>query len=127
MVTAAAAVAATVGFVLPANATSFNGACEGGEVCLWYNSNYGGPVFDDYNDLGNYSGWYFVNSSYGLNDNSASSANYDGTNHCYAYMHAGGGQPSIVMLPYGQAWGGSSWAYSDLGWADNQLSSHYFR
>jgi hypothetical protein len=124
---AAGVVAAGVGLAAPAHATSFNGVCETGEVCLWVDSNYGGPVFDDYNSLGYYPGNYFVNSSIGLNDNASSSANYDASNYCRMYVNAYGGGANVLMQKYGVYVNSSNaWYYSSFGWFNDQASSHYF-
>ncbi len=118
---------AGVAFGAPAHATSFNGVCETGEVCLWVDSSFNGPVFDDYNSLAFYPGHYFVNSNIGLNDNASSSAKYDASNYCRMYVDAYGGGANVLMQKYGVIISGSNgWYYGTFGWFNDQASSHYF-
>ncbi|WP_192580224.1 peptidase inhibitor family I36 protein [Micromonospora sp. ALFpr18c] len=68
--TATSLVAAT-----PALATSHNGSCETGEVCLYNNSSYSGDHDDNYDNDANYQGNTYYNSSTSLNDTVSSAEN----------------------------------------------------
>jgi hypothetical protein len=115
-----------VGVATPASAGNGDGVIEYGEFVLWRDSNYGNPLYDSNGNLANYSGYYFVNSVTGLNDNASSIANYHQTRSLRTYYHANYTYPYISVLPYGQASGGVSWAYYALGSYNDQLSSHLF-
>jgi len=114
----------TVAVATPASAASGNGVIESGEFVLWLHSNYSGPLRDEYGSVGNYAGYYFINSTMPLNDEASSIANYDSSYSLRTYYHANYTYPYISVLPYGQASGGSSWAYYSLGSFNDELSSH---
>ncbi|GAA4695314.1 peptidase inhibitor family I36 protein [Phytohabitans rumicis] len=115
---------ATMATAAPASAASRNGVIESGEFVLWLHSNYTGALFDDYGNEDNYSGHYFINSTAGLNDNASSIANYDSGYSLRTYYHSNYTYPYISVLPYGQASGGTSYAYYSLGSFNDELSSH---
>ncbi|GFJ91209.1 hypothetical protein [Phytohabitans rumicis] len=69
-------------------------------------------------------GHYFINSTAGLNDNASSIANYDSGYSLRTYYHSNYTYPYISVLPYGQASGGTSYAYYSLGSFNDELSSH---
>lgn len=110
----------------PASAASGDGVINWGEFVLWRDSNYSGPLYDAYNNIYNYSGYYFVNSVTQLNDRASSIANYDQTYSVRTYVNAGYAGSYISVLPYGQASGSVSYAYYSLGSFNDQLSSHQF-
>lgn len=76
LVAAAIAAVAVAGIGGPAQARSYDGFCESGEVCLYWGGNYYGGVADFVNDIYNYKSFRFKGSGAGvgqsLNDNSAS-------------------------------------------------------
>jgi hypothetical protein len=63
--------------------TSYNGRCEVGEVCLYYNSNCQGSFADFGGWVDNFSGYVFLSSGAGKDDpvknNAASARNLDTT------------------------------------------------
>src|SRR5512139_2440341 len=120
------AAASVFGAAAPASAASGDGVINYGEFVLWQHSNYGGALFDRDTYLANYSGYFFINSTVGLNDNASSIANYHQTRNLRTYYHANYTYPYIACLPYGQASGGTSYAYSSLGSFNDELSSHQF-
>jgi hypothetical protein len=67
-----AALAIGVAFAAPAQAANFDGNCQGGEVCLYDSINFNPAMADFYNNVSNYGGWHYWNSSVWL-DNSVSS------------------------------------------------------
>jgi hypothetical protein len=76
MVVAAIAAVTVAGLGGPAQARSYDGLCESGEVCLYWGYDYYGGVADFYNDIYNYKSFRFKGSGPGagssLNDNAAS-------------------------------------------------------
>lgn len=49
--------------ISPASAASFNGNCEGGEVCVYNSPGYGGSMADFYDNVSNYNNWHYYNSA----------------------------------------------------------------
>jgi hypothetical protein len=76
LIVAALAAVAVLGLGGPAQARSYDGLCESGEVCLYWGYDYQGGVADFYNDIYNYKSFRFKGSGPGagssLNDNAAS-------------------------------------------------------
>jgi hypothetical protein len=121
LVTAIAALAvASLGG--PAQATSYNGKCESGEVCLYWGGNYYGGVADFYNDIYNYKPFVFKGPSPGaghpLNDNSMSARNKARFSNAILCVDAYFAGKCMEMDPGD--------AYPDLGSYNNELSSHFW-
>lgn len=123
-VAAGLAAASVFGVAAPASAGSGDGVINYGEFVLWKDSNYSSSLFDRDSALSNYSGYYFINSGTGLNDNASSIANYHQTRGLRTYQHANYTYPYISVLAYGQASGNVSYAYYSLGSFNDNLSSH---
>lgn len=115
----------------PAHA-DLDGTCNKDDVCLYWLTNYGKPIRDEWGINDNYAGDYFINSNKPLNDNTESATNFDAGNRAVIYQHAYRGEPSVKLRRYGYCPGGQDNVYADcyakrdLGWAKNQLSSHYW-
>ena len=106
----------------PAQATSYNGKCESGEVCLYWGGAYYGGVADFYNDIWNYKSFVFKGPSPGaghpLNDNSRSAKNKARWSKAVLCVDSNFGGKCMEMDPGD--------AYPDLGPFNNELSSHFF-
>ncbi len=70
-----------------ASAAGKDGVCQSGELCLYYNSNYGGRIFDLYVNDSNFSGDVFPGTTTSANNNTASYFNAD-TYTWYVYTGA---------------------------------------
>jgi hypothetical protein len=62
LIVAALAAVAVLGLGGPAQARSYDGLCESGEVCLYWGYDYQGGVADFYNDIYNYKSFRFKGS-----------------------------------------------------------------
>jgi hypothetical protein len=87
-VLAGAAGAAAVVSSSPASAATFDGSCGSGEVCVYYFQDLTGAMADFYDDIADYSGWHFWNSSLWLNDNVMSARNKAGWHTVLLYRDA---------------------------------------
>jgi Peptidase inhibitor family I36 len=129
---AALAVAAgflgVIGMAGPAFAGPGNGTPEAGEVVLWKNTGFTGPLRDFDNNEASYpndlSAPFIGDSSTKVNDNASSIANYDATHYVRAYVDYNYQGAYLQLLPYGVTSGGLSYAYSSLGAFNESLSSH---
>lgn len=122
----AGAIGSLIGLTAPASATSGNGVIETGEFVVWKDSGFNAQLYDAFLSVSNYSGRTFVNSTTGLNDNASSIANYDNNLSVRTHIDANQSGAYISVLPFGQASGSISWAYSGLGGFNDRLSSHEF-
>lgn len=101
-----------------ASAAGKNGVCETGELCLFYNSNYGGRIFDLYYSDGDFRGDVFPGSTTSANNNTASYWNND---HLTWDVYTGANRSgSRGYLPPGH-YGNFSSIYK------NTVSSAYYR
>jgi hypothetical protein len=105
-----AAMMGAVAFAAPAYAGSYDGSCEstnGGEVCLYHYSNYGGAVYDTLYSKTSYSGSTFYNTVIPVDNGVASVLNKDpdtavklftGTNYTgnVETVAAGGGKANLT-------------------------------
>ena len=111
---------ATLGVAGPASASSFNGLCETGEVCLFWGSNYYGSLADFSNNILNYKSFYFKSSGSGqgqtLNDNSESAKNHGRVEGVQLFVDSYYRGDWIAMAPGDQ--------FPDFGPYDNKFSSH---
>ncbi|MEV6051517.1 peptidase inhibitor family I36 protein [Streptomyces sp. NPDC052107] len=102
-------------------AGSYNGSCEssnGGEVCLYYNANYSGAVYDTLYSKPDYTGTYYgTNTSI---DNSVSSSwNRDPDTTVWFFTYSNYTGFSLGLS------GGGKQNWGSLG-EDNTWSSHCF-
>lgn len=68
---------------------------------------------------------YYFNSSNKINDSVSSMSNFSSTQVVRAYKHVGYGGPYVYFRKYPErASPTSSYTYSTLGWANDELSSH---
>jgi hypothetical protein len=98
-------------------ATHKNGVCESGELCLYYLTDYRGPVFDLYVSDNDFSNDYFPGTSTRANDNTESVWNRD-TYTWYVYVHANRGGSRGTLSP--GSYGNFTTTYK------NQVSSAYY-
>lgn len=79
LVAAAFSAASIAGFAAtPAGAGEYNGVCESGEFCLWYNPNFSNGIFDMYySDSNLHDNRFIGNSGQIVGNNSASAWNND--------------------------------------------------
>jgi hypothetical protein len=127
----AAGALAVTGIAAPAYAgTPGDGTPNPGEVVVWRDANFTGPLWDFSNQQAQY-----PNDTTGtikfagtpatkVNDNASSIANYDATNYVRAYVDYDYNGASLQMLPYGVVQTSLSYSYSGLGTFDDNLSSH---
>lgn len=106
-----------------------DGTINVGEVVLWKNTNFSGPLYDAPNALTSYpegaTPLTFVGDTTKVNDNVSSIANYDAANYVRAYVDYGPSGAFIQLLPYGVVSGTQSYAYSSLNATFNDnLSAH---
>jgi hypothetical protein len=102
-----------------------NGVWEEGEFALWKHAGYQRPIYDTVSEsLETYRDRYFVNTDQRLNDEASSTANGKRNTALRAFRHAGFDGPSIYHRRYPSCPGPGCYAYGDLGWANDQLSSH---
>ena len=123
----AAGFAGAIGIAGPAFAAP-NGSPNAGEVVLWRDTGFTGPLYDFDNDETCYPNDTTV-AFYGdlatkVNDNASSIANYDAANYVRAYVNYDYDGAYLQLLPYGVVNGSQSYAYSSLGTFNNQFSSH---
>jgi hypothetical protein len=116
--------AATAALAVPASASSYDGICETGEVCLYWGASLNGGMADFYNDIHNYTSFRFKGSGFGvgqnINDNVASLRNRGRVCNVTNYQHSWGRGDYTTTAP-GEARNGAS-----LGNLINQFSSHYW-
>lgn len=102
-----------------------DGVWNGGEFALWKHSNFTLPIYDTTDDeVGTYNDRYFVNTSQRLNDEASSTGNAFSDRAIRAYQHSGFDGPSVYHNRYGSCPTPTCYAYSALGWANDNLSSH---
>lgn len=116
--------AATVALAVPASASSYDGICETGEVCLFWGGSFNGGMADFYNDIHNYNSFVFKGSGVGvgqnINDNVASLRSRARFCNVTNYQHSWGRGDYTTTAP-GEWRNGQS-----LGHLINQFSSHYW-
>jgi len=123
---AAAAVSMVAGGALllngsPAQAANFDGNCQSGEICLFWGTGYTGSMADYYDDVADYNGLHFWASASWLDNNSMSAKSRTSFYCTWLYQFPksyGPGNTGVHFTP-GQN-------RSDLGWMNNQGSSHDF-
>jgi hypothetical protein len=100
-----------------------NGIWELGEVAYWRDDRFRGLIYDSgLNYISNFGVFHFINSNVNLNDQASSIANGMSLN-VWVWEHANHQGGSIRMLPYGQCNSTTCYSYSNLGWANDKLSS----
>ncbi|MFE9861327.1 peptidase inhibitor family I36 protein [Streptomyces sp. NPDC005506] len=93
---------AIMGAAGSASAASDDGSCESGEVCLYYNSNYQGGVWDSYwSDAEYTSADTFHGTGGQVNNNSASIRNKDPKNNSRQWQYYNWTGWAFVVLAYG--------------------------
>jgi hypothetical protein len=125
----AAGFAGVIGLAAPAlAATNGNGIPEVGEVVLWRDTNFVGPLRDfDTDEIcypNDLSQPFIGDATTKVNDNASSIVNYDAAHYIRAYIDCNYQGAYLQLLPYGVTSGGLSYAYSSLGTFDNKFSSH---
>lgn len=128
LVMVGAALGAVMSAPTPAFAAEGDGVADSGEIVLWLDQNFGGPIHDDADNNDNYRGDFFVNSRRGLNDEVTALQNWHLDLPVRVFVDASYSGPYLSVLRFGQTAGTSSWSYPSvrtLGLND-EFSSHLF-
>lgn len=105
-----------------------DGIWHQGEFALWSRPNYLGDIYDTrtrYHKT--YYGRYYVNSPITLYNTASSTANGNKKYRVIATNYPEGKGDRLRHLKYPQCNNVTCYAYSGLGWADNNLESHFRR
>lgn len=103
-------------------ASSNDGACDWGEVCLYYYNNFQGPIRDTVNNYTNYAVYTFHNSSLPLNDDVDSVRNLDPNFGVTLYEN----ESFNTNLAGWSVWIPPDGSESSLGPYSNEASSHHW-
>lgn len=109
-------------------ASHLDGTWHQGEFALWSGANYSRDIYDTYPVYHKtYYGRYYVNSPITLYNTASSTANGNKVYRVYATNYPEGKGDRLKHLKYPQCNSVTCYAYSELGWADNSLKSHFRR
>ncbi|WP_380282626.1 peptidase inhibitor family I36 protein [Kitasatospora purpeofusca] len=122
LIVAGIGIATSAVLASPASAASYDGFCDasdGGEACLYYLSNFSGPIYDTLHSKYSYTGTFYGTETY-INNEVASVWNRDTVNWLTLYDNTGYTGAKVAVAP-----GGYIAYLSDYGFA-NRASSHCF-
>jgi hypothetical protein len=103
-------------------ASSNDGSCDWGEVCLYYYNNFQGPIRDTVNNYSNYAIYTFHNSSLPLNDDVDSVRNLDPNFGVTLYQN----ESFNTNVAGWSVWIPPNGSESSLGPYSNEASSHHW-